>query len=95
MAYQQNRGSNNQRSSFSTGSKPVASTGSGSEVIFSTDLFAPDSDKSKALGTIKTKEAVTIPAGSYINLYEVTDRKGEKSPNFRLQVRPGKSVVSK
>lgn len=57
------------------------------EAIFSTGLFAPR-EGSKSVATIQLKESVTIPAGAYINLYSV-DQKTEKSPIFRMQVRPG------
>ena len=83
MAYvSRNSGSNNQQRNT-----PAMSSGDSSKTaILTTGLFAPENSKSKAIGTIKLKEAVTLPAGSYINLYEV-DRKGDKSPVFRLQVR--------
>jgi hypothetical protein len=58
-------------------------------------LFAPDSDRSKAVGTVKVKETITIPAGSYINLYENDRRKGDKDPVFKLQVRAGKTDQQK
>lgn len=87
MAYvPRNSGStsgNMARSNTSAGS-------SSSNALYSTGLFAPDGDRSKAVGTVKVKEAITIPAGSYINLYENDRRKGDKDPVFKLQIRAGK-----
>jgi hypothetical protein len=93
MAY----GTNQQRSSYgnsnSNNSKAAASAGAKSsgqkrEVIFRTGLFAPTKEGVKAIGTVQVKEDVTIPAGSYLNLYE-SDKKSEKSPAFSLSVTPG------
>ena len=72
-------------STQSAGSKTASSA------LYSTGLFAPDGDRSKAVGTVRVKEAITIPAGSYINLYENDRRKGDKDPVFKLQVRAGKT----
>lgn len=93
MAYvPRNSGStsgNMARSNTSAGSSEKAGTSAASS-LYSTGLFAPDSDRSKAVGTVKVKETITIPAGSYINLYENDRRKGDKDPVFKLQVRAGK-----
>lgn len=92
MAYTP-RNSSSQGNSFS---KPVvAAATSGSvktDALLSTGLFAPDNDKSKAIGTVRVKETITIPAGSYINLYENDRRKGDKDPVFKLQIREGKKL---
>lgn len=90
MAYgRSNNGSNSNSvarpASGTTTGKPVAA--GTTAAIFSTGLFAPR-EGSKSIATVQLKEAVTIPAGSYINMYEA-DSKGDKSPIFRLQVRPG------
>ena len=69
-------------------SKPVQKEAGKSDALFSTGLFAPSNSDSKAIATIKLKEAVTLPAGSYINLYE-SDKKSDKSPLFKMQVRAG------
>lgn len=70
-----------------TAAAPV-SGGDKVEALLSTGLFAPDKDsKSKAIGSVKVKEAITIPAGSYINLYENDRRKSDTDPVFRLQIR--------
>ena len=85
MAYTpRNTGSNG---NFSKAAAPV-SGGDKVEALLSTGLFAPDKDsKSKAIGSVKVKEAITIPAGSYINLYENDRRKSDTDPVFRLQIR--------
>jgi|LakMenEpi03Aug12_release.lakeMendotaPanAssembly.Ray.scaffolds.fasta_scaffold439001_2 hypothetical protein len=96
MAYvPRNSGSstgNMARSSSTSSSAQSAGTGKAvSSALYSTGLFAPDGDRSKAVGTVRVKEEITIPAGSYINLYENERRKGEKDPVFKLQVRAGKT----
>lgn len=53
-------------------------------IIFSTGLFVPE--KGKAAGTVKVKEDLVIPAGSYINLYE-NDSTKENAPKYRMQIR--------
>lgn len=97
MAYvPRNSGStsgNMARSNTAAGSNGQASSSASS--LYSTGLFAPDSDRSKAVGTVKVKETITIPAGSYINLYENDRRKGDKDPVFKLQVRAGKTDQQK
>lgn len=65
----------------------------GKTALFTTGLFRPDSEKSKALASIRVKEAVTIPAGSYINLYTVDEPK-ENGPTHRIQIKES-SVKSK
>lgn len=92
MAGYQHGGNRNYQSAnkFSGGQSrgtQVASKPVDSSVVLSTGLFAPDNEKSKATATIKLKEAVTIPAGAYINLYKNEDRKSDKSPIYRVQVR--------
>lgn len=89
MAYTTNRGGFNSAAGSNAGKANVSSPGQAPrEAILTSGLFATDSTKSKAIASVQLKEAVKIPAGSYVNLYEV-DRKGDKSPVFRLQVRPG------
>lgn len=82
---------NQNRSTFT---KPAAGNSGGATkrpmaagVVLSTGLFAPDREGSKAIATVKVKEAVTIPAGSYINLYENDKKTSDKSPLFNIQVR--------
>lgn len=96
MAYQTNRGSNatNQVSSNVTNRTNNLAAGARPQVepIYSTGLFRPDPNKSKALAGIQVRETVTIPAGSFINVYEVEadKKKSDKSPDFRLMIKPGK-----
>lgn len=85
---------NNNRPTFSkagTSSSNSTSTATArpkaAGVVLSTGLFAPDREGSKALATVRVKEAVTIPAGSYINLYENQKKTSDKSPLFNIQVR--------
>lgn len=67
-------------------SKDAGSTSSNQ--LFKTGLWAPTREGSKAIATVQVREDITIPAGSYINLYQA-DKKGEKSPDFNLQIRSG------
>lgn len=76
-----------------TTGKPAASTtaveGTRTPPLMRVSLSKPKNDKVKAIGSGVLKEAVTLPAGSYIDLYEnVSQRDGEKY--FTLQVKEGK-----
>jgi len=76
---------------YSGNKAPVAKSAGGTngkktEAIFSTGLWAQEGGKS--LATVQVREDIMIPAGSYINLYQ-SDKKDEKSPDFKIQVRPG------
>lgn len=59
------------------------------ENIYATGLWAKEGAKS--LCSVQVKEDVTIPAGSYINIFQNAqeDKKSETSPDFKLTVRPG------
>jgi hypothetical protein len=59
------------------------------ENIYQTGLWAKEGAKS--LCSVQVKEDVTIPAGSYINIFAnaAEDKKSETSPDFKLTVRPG------
>lgn len=84
----QNSNTGTQRSNTAV-QKSVGATGAAksTEALFSTGLFAPR-EGSKSVATVQLKEAVTIPAGSYINLYQ-SEAKSDKSPIFRMQIRAG------
>jgi hypothetical protein len=93
MAYQGNQRSsgpvaNNSRPAYQ-GKPAVAGSTSASTALLSTGLFAPDREGSKAEATVRTKEAITIPAGSYINLYKA-DKVVEGKPTYKLQIRESK-----
>ncbi len=72
-----------------TAKKPVLNNTTGgaeASTLFTTGMFR--ADKGPALATVRTKEEITIPAGAYINLYEVDeDKKTETGPVYRLQIR--------
>lgn len=85
------RNSGSSSGNMSRSNTQSAGSKTASSALYSTGLFAPDGDRSKAVGTVKVKETITIPAGSYINLYENERRKGDKDPVFKLQVRAGKT----
>lgn len=57
-----------------------------SETVFKTGLFK--SEGGKSLASVQVKEDVTIPAGSYINLFE-NEQKTDKHPPFTISVRTG------
>lgn len=105
MAYQSNNRPTTYGATKPTGAAPAArtaprantATGDSSskrkeDDIFSTGLFAPTKEGVKSLGSVQLKEAVTLPANSYINLYEVDadKRTSDKSPVFRISVKAGK-----
>lgn len=81
-------GSNSNKSAGSNNNSGSKVAGQKREVIFRTGLFAPTREGVKAIGTVQVREDITIPAGSYLNLYE-SDKKNEKSPAFSLAVTPG------
>lgn len=91
MAYQPNQGNKgNFRQPMHTGKPAVSSTSDRPKAILSTGLFTPTKEGVKAVGSVQLKEDVTLPAGSYINLYVNEDRKSDSSPAFKIQVTPGK-----
>lgn len=98
MAYQ-----NNQKQSFQSNSRPASAPRSASasgsaastrKTVYKTGLFAPTKEGVKSLGSVQVKESVTIPAGSYINIYEA-DKKNENSPAYNLSITEGKLAVKK
>lgn len=71
----------------------VATTGK-RESLFSTGLFVKKDDagnpvEGATLASVQVKEAVTIPAGSWINLYQ-NEPKTAKHPEFSIKVNAGK-----
>lgn len=95
MAYGQQSNSNrggysSNRTNSSNSSSDVVSK---AKYILRTGMFEPkpgkDGKVAKALASIQLKESVTLPAGSYVSLYEA-ERKNEKSPIFTLAVKEGK-----
>lgn len=59
------------------------------EALFSTGLFAPTKPGVKSMGSVQLKEDVTLPAGSYINLYTNDKKTSDKSPAYRIVATPG------
>jgi hypothetical protein len=88
MAYTpRNSGAQNNYRRQDSSSTSTSMKGEVKKALLSTGLFAPDEgSKTKAAATVRVKEAVTIPAGAYINLYE-NDRTDGKGPIFKLQIR--------
>lgn len=99
MAGYQNQGSGNRgnfrqpQAAGAASTRPVSAGPGGSserpKAIFSTGLFAPTKEGVKSLGSVQLKEDITLPAGSYINLYPV-DQTKDNSPVYKIQVTPGK-----
>lgn len=83
--FQNNRGMAPARNAAAS----TAATGT-KKAIFRTGLFSPNKEGVKSIGSVQLKEDVTLPAGSYINLYENTDRKSDTSPAFTVSVTEGK-----
>lgn len=93
MAYQSQQ--SRTQGSYSKTSSVAPAAGKGpttrKPALFSTGLFSPTKEGVKAIGSVQVKEAITIPAGSYINLYEndKAPANGGVAPAFRLQVTEG------
>ena len=67
----------------------VSKVGGKKEALFRTGLFAPTKEGVKSIGSVQVKEDITLPAGSFINLYENDKRTTDKHPMFTLTVTPG------
>lgn len=101
MAYNQSStGTYNRNSYQKTGATKGATahvagdTTEKKKALFTTGLFRPTKEGVKSLGSVQVKEAITIPAGSYINIYEVDDKSrfknADTAPDFTLKVTEGK-----
>lgn len=90
MAYQPNRGLTANNSSSNNKQGSTSAPKAARKSLYKTGLFAPNKEGVKSIGSVQVKEEVVIPAGSYINLYENTERKGETSPVFSLAITEGK-----
>lgn len=76
--------------------KSAGSKGAKVENLFSTGLWTQEGGIS--LASVQVRETITIPAGSYINLFQTEDdyraqkmqeNPDAKVPDFRMTVRPG------
>lgn len=95
MAYGSTKysGNKNAAPAAGTASKGGTTAGAGAggkvENLFSTGMWVQE--KGPALASVQVREDITIPAGSYINLYDNReDKKSEAHPDFKVTVRPGK-----
>lgn len=97
MAYNNNNRYNNKQGSAPAASRPAQSgaaagapraAGAKPELLFSSGLFKPKSEKSKAVASVVTEITQDIPAGTtvYLDLYqnEVTE---EGKPLFKIQLK--------
>lgn len=90
-------GNKNRPAVASASSKPTMGTASAAETVFKTGLWVKTDKEtgevipSKSLASVQLKEAVTIPAGSYINLFQNDKRPGKEAtdPDFTINVRTG------
>jgi len=92
MAYNSNTKYSGKSNRPAMGGAPAQSQQMGgeavkSETLFRTGLFVTDGGKS--LASVQVSETITIPAGSYINLFHNTDKKSESSPDYTISVRSG------
>lgn len=87
MAYQSNTkysGKSNQAATTATTSGATKTA-----ALFTTGLWAQE--KGPAMASVQVKEDVTIPAGSYLNVYDNRDsKKTATGPDFRITVKAGK-----
>lgn len=95
MAYNNNRYNNKSAPAASNSARPAANNaaagaarGPKPELLFSSGLFKPKSEKSKAVASVVTQIDQDIPAGTtvYLDLYQNEDTT-EGKPIFKLQVK--------
>jgi len=90
MAGYTNKYSGNANKSNTAAAAPAKQTRKTEDEVFSTGLFA-GKPGSPMVASVLIKEDVTIPAGSYINLFQNEPGKktstGKDAPPFRLSVR--------
>ena len=58
--------------------------------LFSTGMFKPDKEGVKSIASVKLKEDLNIPAGSYVNVYINEYKKEANHPDFKLRITKGK-----
>lgn len=88
-----NKGTFQPRGNYRGGSTGAAKTEQRTKrnVVYSTGLFTPKSEKSKAIGSIMVAEDVMIPAGTWLNLYVFDGevKEGKQAPAYRLVASEG------
>lgn len=77
-----------------TDASQAGKTQSEQRVVFRTGLFAPRAgSKTKAVASVRIKEAVTLAPGQFINLYIVDDKSrfkdASKAPEFNITIVEG------
>ena len=95
MAGYANRYSGNANKGNTAAAAPATANKSAAnkaETLFSTGLFAPEKE-GPMVASVQVKETITIPAGSYINVFQNAPgektKTGKDAPPFRLSVRSG------
>lgn len=84
MAYGNNQGKS--YGNKTAGNKPATMVKKDS--VFRTGLFRPKFDDAKNVAEVLVKEAVTIPAGARIKLYEVeADKQGTAGKLFNIDIK--------
>jgi hypothetical protein len=91
MAYNNNRYSNKSAPAAANSARPaanIAARGPKPELLFSSGLFKPKSEKSKAVASVVTQIDQDIPAGTtvYLDLYQ-NEEVADGKPLFKLQVK--------
>lgn len=95
MSYNNNRYSNKSAPAAANSARPAANTaaagtarGPKPELLFSSGLFKPKSEKSKAVASVVTQIDQDIPAGTtvYLDLYQ-NEEVADGKPLFKLQVK--------
>lgn len=63
------------------------------EPLYKTGLFKSNREGVRSMASVQVKKEITIPAGSYINLYSVDDKSNfqdpSKAPDFSIQITEG------
>lgn len=94
MSYNNNRFGNKSAAPRAASSAPAASAGAPAargpkpEILLSSGLFRPKSEKSKAVASVVTEITQDIPAGTtvYLDLYQ-NEEVAEGKPLYKIQLK--------
>lgn len=95
MAFNQTRSTTTANRSSSVSQGTSRSTGGGStndNELFVTGMYKPNKEGVKSIASVKLKEDLNIPAGSYVNIYVNEYKKEESHPDYKLRVTKGKQA---
>jgi len=93
MAYNSGTKYSGTKNATGTGAARAGATRAKVAPLFSTGLFVKKDDEGNpvsgaTLASVQVKETVTLPAGSWINLY-ANEPKTPNHPEFSIKVNPG------